>query len=228
MDKFGEEFLSDLETFTASPTPLIKPMEAWTPRKGAPPERHLSLGLALGLPIEAISYQLQQNEFFDKISSTLQVHLSTAVLVAIRDAPLLETKEQVWMFGLRWFNKYYERLLDSSTLRSEFYRRDHGKFLDLLKKMLNPNPAHRISFRDALLAWYPLSDVLKREYPTEDDDDDESIGPASQTAAPAPVSPPAALAPAASQTSGGGKRRLVLAGFHDPSGRNRTRRNLYN
>jgi hypothetical protein len=251
MNSFSEEFLTDLEMFTQSSAPLIKTLQTWTPRKGAPPERHLALGLAQGLPLEAISYQLQQNEFFDKIGTTLQIHVSTAGLKEIQGAPLLETKEQVWLFGLRWFNKYYEYLLDAATLKTEFYRRDHVRFLQLLKKLLDPHPGRRISFREALHVWYPLSAVLKTESQTEDDaaSDGDDRPPASQPVAksggPLPLpqpSPPAQIpqsAPTHStnavvvsvgeshppQATAGGRRRLVLVGFGDPAARSKTRKN---
>lgn len=252
MNTLSEDFTKDLELFNESSTPLIKVLTAWNPRKGAPPERHLALGLAQGLPLEAISYQLQQNEFFDKIGTTLQIHVSTAGLKDIQGAPLLEAKEQAWLFGLRWFNKYYEHLLDSSTLKTEFYRRDHSRFLQLLKKLLDPHPGRRISFREALVLWYPLSTVLKTESQTEDDDGsadcvaDEfhpiaSVPSVAKTVAPLPPAPSARLptpphvqAPIPpspqqpEQSSAGGRRRLVLVGFHDPAARNKTRRNYRN
>lgn len=245
MNTFSEEFLKDLETFTQSSVPLIKTLQAWNPRKGAPPERHLALGLAQGLPLEAISYQLQQNEFFDKIGTTLQIHVSTAGLKEIQGAPLLEAKEQVWLFGLRWFNKYYEHLLDASTLKTEFYRRDHARFLQLLKKLLDPHPGRRISFREALHVWYPLSAIFKTESQTEDgaasdgDEDRPSVVaplPLPQPFPPAPT-PPSALAHSTNavvvsvgeshppQATGGGRRRLVLVGFDDPAARSKTRKN---
>ncbi len=252
MNTLSEDFTKDLELFNMSSTPLIKVLAVWNPRKAAPPERHLALGLAQGLPLEAISYQLQQNEFFDKIGTTLQIHVSTAGLKDVQGAPLLEAKEQVWLFGLRWFNKYYEYLLDSSTLKTEFYRRDHNRFLQLMKKLLDPHPGRRISFREALIMWYPLSAVLKTESLIEDDDvsahcvADESHQTASASNAvhvaplpppqpslppptPRPVQapiPPSPLQP--EQSSAGGRRRLVLVGFHDPAGRNKTRRNSRN
>ena len=249
MNTFSEEFLKDLEMFTQSSEPLIKTLQTWSPRKGAPPERHLALGLAQGLPLEAISYQLQQNEFFDKIGTTLQIHVSTAGLKEIQGAPLLETKEQVWLFGLRWFNKYYEHLLDAATLKTEFYRRDHVRFLQLLKKLLDPHPGRRISFREALNVWYPLSTIFKTESQTEDDaasDADEARPPASVKRGeplplpqPSPQAPIPPSAPAHStnavvasvgeshppQATGGGRRRLVLVGFDDPAARSKTRKN---
>jgi len=83
--------------------------------------------------------------------------------------------------------------------------------------------ARRISFRAALAAWFPDSDLFTKEAQSEDDDESDAaptptpvIPPPVETVAP-PQQPQQPQPPVA--------RRLVLKGWGGSAGRNKTRKN---
>lgn len=167
---FHTEFTSDLESFVKNPI-QIPTITEWNPELTASPERHLNLGKKVNLTTEVQIYTLEkENEAFDHISSLLRIYLDRKVL---RNIPKLDpVREQIWLFGYKWLEHYYQLLTEPDILKSEFYRRYHDDFLSLLGKMLETNPKHRISFSNALQEWHPSS-VLLQKVDREDNEDRE-------------------------------------------------------
>jgi hypothetical protein len=235
MNTFGEEFLADLETCvkTAGET-RGKVLETWDPSQIAAPERHVACGVAHGLTHESIAYMLsRRNPALDRIASMLDLHLRTVHCVAATAsaaAPIDVEKEQVWLFGWAWFDAYYEFLTDSLTLRSEFYKEHHTRFLALLERMLTFDPVARPRFRDILAEWIPHHDLLKShqsDASATDADDDESVIataiPATAVTATAASSSATAI-PVTANEPRQPRRRFVLTAVVDPYGRRKTRK----
>lgn len=236
MNTFTEDFTRALEECVSKTATEFPVLTNWSPSKIAPPEVHLALGMKINVPIEAISYQLKRNDTYKQIMEMLGICVSETVLKNILLVSKNAEKIQVWLFARWWFSTYCEYLLNPSTLRSQFYKEDHDRFMSLLRNMLEMNPSLRIDFVTALAAWYPDSDLLKKEDQSDDDDesDDETTPPPANAAiveppplvsAPLTVSdekPPAVSQPQTTAT------RLVLKGRGDPAARNKTRRSLRN
>ena len=237
MDRFDSDFLEDLESFVGNTATKFKIPVEWNASRAHAPERHLALGKQIGIPIEAIAYQLMNhNDAFEKIGQMLRIYFTRATFPSFKKEPIVEEAEQVWMFGWNWFSKYYELLLDVATLRSDFYRTKHSSFLALLTDLLAFDPAGRPSFCEALERWYPQSDVLKKADQSEDDED-SAAAPAATAVSQPIVSEGGGFSSVsekrpASQTTGQSfslptgseKRRLVLSGWGGPLARNRTRK----
>jgi len=248
MDRFDSDFLEDLESFVGNTATKFKIPVEWNASRAHAPERHLALGKQIGIPIEAIAYQLMNhNDAFEKIGQMLRIYFTRATFPSFKKEPIVEEAEQVWMFGWNWFSKYYELLLDVATLRSDFYRTKHSSFLALLTDLLAFDPAGRPSFCEALERWYPQSDLLKKEDQSEDDEDSAAAPAATAVSQPivsegggfssvsvkhASSLPTGSEKRPASQTTGQSfslptgseKRRLVLSGWGGPLARNRTRK----
>lgn len=232
MNTFGEEFLAELESCVRSAGDArAAVLETWDPSRVAAPERHVACGTAHGLTHESIAYMLsRRNPALDRIGSMLDLHIRTVHCVAAAAAgPIDAEKEQVWLFGWAWFNAYYEFLTDSLTLRSEFYREHHTRFLALLERMLAFDPATRPRFRDVLAEWVPYHDLLKS--PQSDasvdasaSDDDASAAAATATATATVVSSVTAAATATATAPRQPRRRFVLTAVVDPDGRRKTRK----
>jgi hypothetical protein len=153
---FAAEFTKDLESFVRTPL-QITPLEAWDPRKQAAPERHAACGAAAGISTNDQIYMLEtQNRAFEIIESMLRIFLTPKTYVSTLDP----VKEQVWLFGCRWLEIYYGLLTEPTILRSEFYRKDHERFLELLRRMLHPVPTLRARFIDILRAWDSTNTLL--------------------------------------------------------------------
>jgi hypothetical protein len=152
-----DEFTKDLESFVKTPI-QIPFLEEWNPKKVAAPERHLSLGKDRG-SVDLLIYTLEnENETLENISSLLRIFLDRKVL---RGAKIDPVKEQIWLFGQKWFSVYYELLTEAEIIRSEFFRNHHDDFLNILRQMLQVNPKKRISFLEALIAWHPASYLIE-------------------------------------------------------------------
>ncbi len=217
IDTFAADFTSDLEKYVCSPI-SEEVLSEWEPKKPAPPERHHTLGTVLGLSSNTIQQALeQQNHAFEIIESMLRIYLTQKSFVGTIDP----VKEQVWYFAYKWLETYYELLKSPTILRSVFYKHDHERFLNLLRKMLANQPVNRCTFVQALRIWDPSNPTLKS------DDDDAVLHAATddhaKTTPPVPETrqPASVTASVPSSTA----RRLVLTRQYDPAGRSKTRRN---
>ena len=236
------DFTNDLESFVKAPI-QIEPLVSWNPRKPASPERHATNGLDARIGKETQIYMLEtQNKAFEIIESMVRIFMN---LKSYDVESIDPVKEQVWLFGYKWLESYYGLLADPHVMRSEFYKKEHDRFLALLKKCLVIKASSRITFIDALREWYPKSDLLKDSSDDEDDEsadeDDESANEDDESADASVAAknddlsktPPAVL-PVTQQlvvtpptvSSLTVKRRLVLTVSRDPEGRSKTRRNL--
>ena len=247
MDTFEEDFLIEVEAHVEKRAPAHRIQKVWNPLGVAAPERHLVCAVPLGLPYEAICYQLIRNEAFQQLASILHLEFDRTTLrdcMEVVDDEENREKEQVWLFGYRWFSIYYEELLNVATLRSEFYRKHHSEFMDLLRRACEPSPAKRPTFQQLLEAWIrPVH--IQNAHVNAQSLNHLAVGPPTPTpvqteeTAVSAVSLPAAsdLPPAASaesppvvavpaKSAGGG--RLVLNGQVRRVARNKTRRNPCN
>jgi hypothetical protein len=230
MNTFERDFTKELEKCVTKGTADLPVVSTWNPAKPAPPEVHVARGKTAAVPLESMQYQLRRSEIFQRIGNHLGLTLSESVLEMIGKQALNDEKIQVWLFARWWFNSYCEYLLDPLTQRSAFYKERHEEFLALMRHCLEFNASRRLTFRAALSAWFPESDVLAKADQTEDSDEsDDEAPPATQTApvpaaVPVAVSPPSGAALPVSQAQQGA-RRLVLKGWGDSAARNKTRRN---
>ena len=152
------EFTNDLESFVKNPI-QIEPLSKWDPRKPAAPERHAVYGKNTDLSIDTQFYMLEsQNKAFETIASMVRVIASQKMYESFTTVD--PVKEQAWLFGYKWLSIYYDLLAEPRVMRSEFYRREHDRFIGLLGKLMSTSPTVRISFIDALRLWYPRSGVL--------------------------------------------------------------------
>lgn len=220
---FRETFTKELESFVQ--TPIQMPvLNEWDPHGIAAPERHLANGK--GRDVDELLYLLDShNQAFERIGSMLRIFLDRRTL---KSAPTLDpVKEQVWLFGYRWFSTYYEMLTEPDILRSEFYRTYHDEFLSLMGKMLALHPSKRIRPIDALQCWFPDSRVFAEVESESDTEKEKEITTAKDGPSTTPPTP-SETPPPSSSTMSVSSRRLVLTG---PAGlweRNKTRKNLHN
>lgn len=218
METFEADFRIELEAHVEKRAPSHPIQKAWNPLGVAAPERHLACAAPLGLPFEAVCYQLVRNEAFQQLSSMLHLEFGATALqgVVVEDFE----KEQVWLFGYRWFSIYYEELLNVATLRSEFYRKHHSAFLDLLRHACEPVPAKRPTFQELLEIFDPST----KPTPVQTA---ETVASVSSTA-PSDLQPAfvSESVPVVAKSVVGG--RLVLNGPVRRVARNKTRRNPCN
>jgi hypothetical protein len=225
MNTFAEDFTRALEECANKVSVEFPVLTNWSPAKIAPPEIHLALGMKINVPIEAISYQLKRNETYKQIMEMLGIGVSETVLRNILLVSKDHEKIQVWLFARWWFSTYCEYVMNPSTLRSQFYKEDHDRFLSLLRNMLEMQPSSRIDFKTALAAWYPDSDLLKTEDQSDDDDESDEDAPPPVAA----VESRSVVAPSAVDLRTPlVANRLVLKGRGDPAARSKTRRNRCN
>lgn len=149
---FEAEFVHDLESFVRDPI-QIEPAETWNPRQVAAPERHFMLGTVANKSVDLQIYMLRDNCAFQDIESLL--HISFHAVDYAECTKIHPVKEQVWLFGYRWLEKYLAFLAKSGSMKNEFYRRQNDRFLELLGGCLVYNPDERITFYDALRFWNP-------------------------------------------------------------------------
>ncbi len=123
-------------------------------------------------------------------------------------------KSDIWMLANTFFNIYIDLLSKPNIHTSEFYRMYHDKFKDLLGKMLHPNPSVRPFAEVALSEWgYKWKS-------------DEAENDAENAVSTADAVSPVLQTNDSSNSVPQKKPRLVLTGARDPSGRNKTRKNL--
>ena len=154
---FEAEFLHDLETFVKNPI-QIEPAEIWDPRQTAAPERHYMLGVAAHKSVDSQVYMLRDNYAFQDIESIL--HISFHAVDYAECTSVHPVKEQVWLFGYKWLEKYLAFLAKPGAMKKEFYRRHNDRFLEVLGGFLVYNPQERTSFYDALRFWNPQHVLL--------------------------------------------------------------------
>jgi hypothetical protein len=228
MNTFERDFTQELEKCVRNGTADLPIVTSWNPGRVAPPEIHVSRGLAVQAPIESIHYQLRRSETFIRIGNVLGLTLSESLLTTISKQPIDTEKAQVWMFARWWFNSYAEYLLDSLTQRSSFYKERHDEFLTLMRHMLEFQAPRRLTFKAALAAWFPESDLFTKEAQSEDDDESETEDAPPPAAAVAVATAPSPPAVAAAAPTPQAVRRLVLKGWGGSAARNRTRKNQCN
>jgi hypothetical protein len=243
MNTFEKDFTRELEKCVAKGTADISVLTSWAPGRNAPLEVHVRHGIASHVPLESIHYQLRRNATFHQISNWLHMSFSESVIQQVSKMQVDDEKVQVWYFARWWFNSYVEYLLDPMTQRSQFYKERHEEFLALLRHMLEIVVSRRLTFRAALSAWHPDSDLLKTEDQSEDDDASDAepechrqpttVVAVSATAS--PLTSGAVVPPSIGGTpSVGGNavpplsmsHRLVLKGWSGHGVRSKTRRNL--
>jgi hypothetical protein len=154
---FESEFLHNLESFVRNPI-QIEPVESWDPRQTAAPERHYMLGLVAHKSVDSQVYMLRDNYAFQDIESIL--HISFHAVDYAECTVVHPVKEQVWLFGYTWLEKYLAFLAKPGAMKKEFYRRHNDRFLEVLGGFLVYNPTERMSFYDALRFWNPQHILL--------------------------------------------------------------------
>ena len=154
---FEGEFLHDLESFVRNPI-QIEPAESWDPRQTAAPERHFMLGKLANKSIDSQVYMLRDNYAFQDIESIL--HISFHAVDYAECGSVHPVKEQVWLFGYKWLEKYLAFIAKPGAMKKEFYRQHNDRFLEVLGSFLVYNPSERITFYDALRFWNPQHMLL--------------------------------------------------------------------
>jgi hypothetical protein len=154
---FEAEFLHDLESFVRNPI-QIEPAESWDPRQTAAPERHYMLGTATHKSVDSQAYMLRDNYAFQDIESIL--HISFHAVDYAECTSVHPVKEQVWLFGYKWLEKYLAFLAKPGAMKKEFFRRHNDRFLEVLGGFLVYNPQERTTFYDALRYWNPQHILL--------------------------------------------------------------------
>lgn len=228
MDTFEADFLIEVEAHVEKRAHTHPIQKSWNPLGIAAPERHLVCAAPLGLPFEAVCYQLVRNEAFQQLASVLPLEFDRAALracVDMVDDEESREKEQVWLFGYRWFSIYYEELLNVATLHSEFYRKHHSEFMDLLRCACEPSPAKRPTFQKLLEMWKKPQNFMPMPTQTAPLFVESAVSALPHDLPPAAsAESPAVVVPV--KSAGGG--RLVLNGQVRRVARNKTRRNCHN
>jgi hypothetical protein len=155
---FECEFLQDLLAFVKNPI-QIEPLDKWDPRQTAAPERHYMLGKLARISVDSQAFILRDNYAFQDIESIL--HMSFNGVEYSECTELHPIKEQVWLFGYKWLEKYLKFLAMPGAMRKEFYRRHNDRFLEILGCFLTYTPHERITFYDALRQWDPQHTLLQ-------------------------------------------------------------------
>jgi hypothetical protein len=157
---FEGEFIHDLESFIRNPM-QIEPIEIWAPRQTAAPERHFMLGKLDNKSVDTQVYMLRDNYAFQDIESILHISFH-AVDYAECGTTIHPVKEQVWLFGYKWLEKYLAFIAKPGAMKKEFYRQHNDRFLELIGSFLVYNINERITFYDALRFWNPQHMLLSR------------------------------------------------------------------
>jgi hypothetical protein len=156
---FEAEFLHDLELFVRNPI-QIEPIESWDPRQTAAPERHYMLGKLAHTSVDSQVYMLRDNYAFQDIESILHISFHAVDYAECGGTTVHPVKEQVWLFGYKWLEKYLAFIAKPGAMKKEFYRQHNDRFLEVLGSFLVYNPNERITFYDALRFWNPQHMML--------------------------------------------------------------------
>lgn len=212
MDTFYDDFTNALRSCVSSRF-YASPLDKWSPHETAAPERHKRLSDTLSDESweDDASTLDHQNAAFGLLESMLRVFFAPFDVADDID----DEKEQVWLFAYHWLSVYYEFLMDTRAVSTEFYKQHHARFLEILRHSLCVSATTRYTFQQLALDWNP-SLVPEASSPTV-----TPVAPTATAAVVASVSPVSApvvpVVPAP-------PKRLVLQG---PRGHNRTRRNLH-
>ena len=205
MDTFYDDFTSSLRSCAASRF-YTSPLDRWSPQEIAAPERHRWLSEEKGddekWDDDAGTLD-HQNAAFGLLESMLHIYFDPAEVEPLEGAETSE-KEQVWLFAHHWLSLYYNFLLDTRAIHTEFYKQYHERFLAVLRKCLAVSSSTRFAFHDLVAEWKPSLETPR-------------VGP---TDAPFVLSASSPLPSAPPQS-----KRVVLQG---PRGHNKTRKNLRN
>ena len=233
------EFIRDLEGFLTSPPLPIEP-GMWNPKATAAPERHLANGAAEGILFGTQVFQLKkQNYPFELIESVLGIVYDLHKLFG---KPVDPEKEQVWLFCYKWLSLYYTTLTEENVMYSDFYRKNHDKFLELLGSGLTLFPEKRKKFKELLETWPCHHSARSAEVISETAASAAATAAASAAAASAAAATAAATAAAAAASGAATAKeplnehpqvpaphhRLVLKRPHGPEAHKKTRRNRCN
>ena len=208
-----EEFIRDLESAITSP-PISVKHGVWNPKMIAAPERHLANGAAEGILFGTQVFQLKRGNYpFELIETVLGTVYDLHKLFG---KPVDPEKEQVWLFCYKWLSLYYTTITEENVMHSEFYRKHHTNFLELLGCGLTLVPERRKTFQELLEAWPYRLPPTTAQTASESFESDASEPPAAVVAVAnvGPVAPP--------------HRRLVLKRPTGHAERNKTRKGRYN
>ena len=218
METFYAEFIADLKDCTASRF-HSDPLDHWDPQEVAAPERHLSLGTEdWG---ECVMTLQNENAAFAQIEGMFHIYFNPTKAL-IEDTE----KEQVWLFAYHWFAKYYEHLMDTRTVHTEFYRKYHDLFLTLLRRCLRLVPQERPTFAVIAGQWLPatfLRTATAFSATATAPSDSATATASSATATASSATATASSNSVVSVPENSQSKRVVLVGER---GHNKTRRNL--
>jgi hypothetical protein len=208
--------------------------EDWNPSHSVyPPERLLQIGTTAGYSLTTIYAMLEErNPSMELILQQMNAEYSLQEFRIL--AKLLPTvqehiqKGDVWMLGLVFLRTYLQYLAWPGVFSTEFYKSEHERFMDCLERMVSIFPQKRPTCAELLAEWTTRSSFYVS-------DSDDTLSNSDQVVPePEPVvcetpsltrcdvcETPCETHPSSQVV----KRRLVLNGYHDPVGRNKTRRN---
>lgn len=228
MDTFYEDFTNSLRTCVASRF-YSSPLDKWSPQEIAAPERHKQLALSEEEDWDTAAKSLDyQNQAFGLLESMIRVYFTPDDV----DDELDAEKEQVWLFAHHWLSTYYNFLLDTRAVSTDFYKRYHERFLEVLRPCLCVSATFRPFFQSLAMDWRPSLVVIPTSSPVVVPivGSPPVVGVPTvvvESAVPAVAVVPAVAAVAAVPAPCGPSppKRLVL---HGPRGHNKTRKNLHN
>jgi len=210
MDAFYEEFIAGLKSCVSSRF-HSEPLDHWDPQEVAAPERHLILGTDEFE--ECVATLQNENAALAQIESMFHIYFNpTKALVEDTE------KEQVWLFAYSWFAKYYEHLMDTRTVHTEFYRKYHDLFMTLLRRCLRMVPQERPTFAVIAAQWFPATLLLTPPPPVSVTSSTPSLSSETVSETVSSTVSVSVSEPAIAQS-----KRVVLVGVR---GHNKTRRNL--
>jgi hypothetical protein len=223
MDRFSQ-FEADMmdELFSLVKSPLGRPtLEIWNPRRVAAPERHVQLGLLTGHTLHQIAGECEaDNTAFHDITSML------GITYTLKDDTLHPIAEQVWLWGYHTLQKYMQLLTMPGAMRSNFYRVNHDRLLDLLRAACRQEqrPSFYMLYKkwagSAPISEMPLTSLTPLSSLSSSAEKNDDDGPA--------TTDQVLIQPEPSQSSEpprSGAARLVLAARSSHEGRSKTRRN---
>jgi hypothetical protein len=232
MDRFSQ-FEADMmnELLSLVKSPLTRPtLEIWNPRRIAAPERHVQLGLLTGHTLPQIAAECDAcNTAFHDITSMLGITYN------LEESTLHPIAEQVWLWGYHTLQKYMQLLTMPGAMRSNFYRVNHDRFLDLLRTACRMQIHERPTFYMLYKTWTgappalenvvtPLtSGMLTDETKSDETRPDETKTDDGHATTDLVPTQPVILQSCEPPRSGAS--RLVLAVRSSHEGRSKTRRN---
>ncbi len=233
---------SDTHKLTISPRKTTKSVEEvpseedWNPSHSVyPPERLLQIGTQAGYALTSIYAMLEErNPSMDLILQQLNAEYSLQEfrILAKRIPSVHEhvQKGDIWMLGLVFLRVYLQYLAWPGVFSTEFYKSEHERFMNCLERMVAIFPQKRPTCSELLAEWTNASSYLSDDDELSNSDQvvpepqvavSETPYGVSESPSETPCESPCEFLPSSQVV----KRRLVLNGYHDPVGRNKTRRN---